>query len=47
LPTWHKQYVKPTNSDVSKVRGATTSIVDTARIDAALDCDVAALLDGV
>src|SRR5581483_3910656 len=48
LPTWHKDYVKPTTGDVSRLAGTTTSAVGGARIDAALaGLDVEALLDGV
>ncbi len=47
LPTWHPDYKPAQPGDVSKVHGATTSVVDTARIDAALACDMAALLEGV
>lgn len=49
LPAWHPDYKPAQAGDVSKVRGASTSVVDPARIDKALgtDDDIAALLAGL
>jgi hypothetical protein len=44
----HANDFKPAQpGDISKLSGTSRSAVDPARIDAALDCDMAALLEGV
>jgi len=47
LPTWHPDFKPAQPGDISKLSGTSSSAVDPARIDAALDCDMAALLEGV
>lgn len=49
LPTWHPDYKPAQVGDVSKLSGTSTSVIDPARIDAALgsDAEIAALLAGL
>lgn len=47
LPHWHPKYVRPSTGDVSRLAGTSTSTVAVEAIDAALACDMDALLEGL
>ena len=49
LPSWHRKYVAPVNSDISRLRGTATSFVGEDEVDKALgsQADLDALLAGL